>query len=113
MDEWRKIWLVRNDLIFNSLVTKPKIVAIKAKALLLEVVGNTQIDAIKFKAKHNWLGSMQVDKIQLGSGRLVIKPFWQVRLLEKEFSEWWQRKNKVSIFFDGASKGNLGNVGAG
>ena len=56
---------------------------------------------------------MQVDKIQLGSSRPVIKPFWQVRISEKEFSEWLQMKNKVSIFFDGASKGNPGKAGAG
>ena len=34
-----------------------------------------------------------------------------MRLPKKEFSEWWQRKNKVSIFFDGASKGNSGKDG--
>ena len=55
---------------------KPEIVAIKAKAFLLEVVGNSQIDAIKLKVEHKWLGSMHADKIQLGSGRLVIKPIW-------------------------------------
>ena len=110
---WWKIWLVRNDLIFNSKAMKPEIVSIKAKDLLLEVVGNNQIDAIKFKAEHNWLGLLHVEKIQRGFGRPVIKPFWRVRLLEKDFSEWWQRKNKVSIFFDGASKGNLRNVGVG
>ena len=54
-----------------------------------------------------------MDKIQLSSGRPVINPFWQVRLSEKDFSDWWQRKNKVSIFFDGASKGKLRNAGAG
>ena len=109
---WWKIWLARNDSIFNSKVTKSKIVAIKAKALLLELVGNFQIDSIKFEAEHRWLGSLLVDKIQLGLGRPVFKPSWKVRTTEKEFSEWWQKKNKVSIFFDGASKGNLGKVGA-
>ena len=49
----------------------------------------------------------------MGLQRPVIKPFWQIRLSEKEFSDWWQFKNKVSIFFDGASKGNPGKVGAG
>ena len=92
---------------------KPEIVAIKAKAFLLEVTGNTQIDAIKLEAEHKWLGSLHADKIQLGSGRPVIKPIWQVRISEKEFSEWWQKKNKVSIFFNGASKGNPGKDGVG
>ena len=32
---------------------------------------------------------------------------------KKEFSDWWQSKNKASIFFDGALKGNPGKAGAG
>ena len=76
-------------------------------------MGNFQIDAIKLEADHKWLGSLHVDKIQLGSGRPVIKPSWQIRITEKEFTKWWKKKNKVSIFFDGASKGNPGKFGAG
>ena len=49
----------------------------------------------------------------MGLSRPITKPLWQVRVSEKEFSEWWQIKNKVSIFFDGVSKGNLGKAGAG
>ena len=94
-------------------ILNPKILASKAKAFLLEVVGNSQIDEIKLEVEHNLLGSLQVYKIQLGSIMLVIKPFWQVRISKREFSEWWQMKNKVSIFFDGASKGNPGKAGAG
>ena len=33
--------------------------------------------------------------------------------MEKYFSDWWQSKKKVSIFFDGASKGNPRKAGAG
>ena len=36
-----------------------------------------------------------------------------MRLSEKDFSEWWQSQNKVSIFFDGSSKGNPGISEAG
>ena len=92
---------------------KLEIVAIKAKAFLLEVVGNSQIDAIKLEVEHKWLGSLHVDKIQLVSSRPAIKPIWHVRVTEKEFSKWWQMKNKVSIFFDAASKGNLRKAGEG
>ena len=42
-----------------------------------------------------------------------IKPIWQVSRSEKEFLEWWQRKNKVTIFFDGASERNSGKAGEG
>ena len=36
---WWKIWLTRNDLIFNNKSMKPELVAIKAKAMLSEVAG--------------------------------------------------------------------------
>ena len=61
--------------------------------------------------EHKWFGLIQMDKSQLSIGRPVNTPFWQVRCAEKDFIDWWQRKNKVSIFFDGASKGNSGNAG--
>ena len=91
---WWKIWLARNDSIFNNKFIKPKIVAIKAKALLLEVVGNVQIDAIKLEDEHKWLGSPLVDKIQLGTGRPVFKSSWKVRITEEEFPDWWQKEKK-------------------
>ena len=100
-------------MIFNNKVSKSEIVAIKAKAFLLEVAGNPQIEEIKLEAEHKWLGSRQEDKVQLGSSKPSIKPTWKIRILEKEFSEWWKLKNKVSIFFDGASKGNPRKDGAG
>ena len=68
----------------------------------MEVVRN-HLDLKNLSVELNWLGLSQVDKIQLNSGRPVINPFWQVRRLEKKFSNWWQKKNKVSIFFGGAS----------
>ena len=93
--------MARNDSIFNSKISKRKIVASKAKAFLLEAVGNYQIDEIKLEAEHKWLGSLQVDKIRWS--RLVIKPFWQVRIYRMV-----AKKKIVSIFFDGASKGKSG-----
>ena len=56
---------------------------------------------------------MKDDRVQLDVCKLVTNPIWQIRIAEKEFSEWWQMKNKVSIFFDGASKGNPGKAGVG
>ena len=49
----------------------------------------------------------------MGVSKHVIRPFWQIRHSEKEFSDWWKSKNKATIFFDGASKGNPWIVGAG
>ena len=80
--------------------------------MLLEVVGK-HLDLKTLTAEHKWIGLSQVDKIQLNFGRPVINPFCNVRCSEKDFSAWWQKKNKFSIFFKDASKGNSGNAGAG
>ena len=50
---WWKIWLARNDSIFNSKIPKPEIVASKAKAFLLEAVGNIQIVGSNLEGEHN------------------------------------------------------------
>ena len=72
---WWKIWLARNDLIFNGKVSKSEIVAIKAKAFLLEAAGYPQIEDIKLEVEHKWLGVRQENKAQLGANKLVIKPY--------------------------------------
>ena len=38
---------------------------------------------------------------------------WEVRLAEHEFLKWRASLNEFSLFFDGASKGNPGQAGAG
>ena len=38
---------------------------------------------------------------------------WEVRLDENEFLKWRASLNECSLFFDGASKGNPGQAGAG
>ena len=76
-------------------------------------MGNPQLEEIKLEAEYNWLGVRQENKAQLGASKPVIKPHWQIKMTEKEILEWWHLKNKVTIFFDGASKGNLEKVGAG
>ena len=81
-------------------------VASKAKEFLLETIRNLQIAGNNLEAEQNWLGTKSVDKMQGFLSKLVIKTFWQIRLSEKEFSDWWKSKNRTSIFFDGASKGN-------
>ena len=98
---WWKLWLARNDMIFNGKILKPEIVASKAKSFLLEAVGNLQIAGNNLEAEQNWLVTKSVDKIQGCLGKPVIKTFWQIKLSEKEFSDWWKSKNKALTFFDG------------
>ena len=80
--------------------------------MLLEVVGK-QLDLNNLRVEYKWIGLPQIDRNQLNSRRPMLKYFWQIRSLETDFSDWWKKKNKVSIFFDGESKRNPGNVGAG
>jgi ribonuclease HI len=42
-----------------------------------------------------------------------ITPSWHLRDKEEVFQVWWRRQGIASVFFDGASKGNPGNAGAG
>ena len=80
--------------------------------MLLEALGN-QIKTYPSIVEYQWVGSSQQEKPLKNFGKPFIKPKWQMRLLEKEFSEWWQRQNKASVFFDGPSKGNSRIGGAG
>ena len=95
---WCKFALTLNDLIFNNKVTKPEIVAIKAKAMLLEALGN-QIKIDSSTVEYQWIGSLQQKKTQKESSKPFIKPKWQMRLPRKKNSKWWKRQNKVSFFF--------------
>ena len=54
---------------------KPELVVTKEKTMLLEFMGNQfKIDPIKFTAEHQWLGSLQLAKFQMVSGRPFTKP---------------------------------------
>ena len=50
-------------MIFNGKIPKPGIVVSKAKAFLLEAIGNLQIDGNNLELEQNWLGTKSVDKI--------------------------------------------------
>ena len=62
-------------MIFNGKILKPKIVASKAKAFLLEAIGNLQIAGNNLEAEQNWLGMKSVDKIQVCLSKPIIKLF--------------------------------------
>ena len=109
---WQKIWLARNDIIFNNKFSKPEIVIAKEKSMLMEALGN-QIEIDPSTVEYQWIGSSQQEKPQKNFGKPFIKSKWQMRLPKTKFLEWWKRKNKASVFFDGAYKGNLGIVEVG
>ena len=41
------------------------------------------------------------------------KAHWEIRLEEQEFIKWRSTLDEWCLFFDGASKGNLGQAGGG
>ena len=80
--------------------------------MLLEVVGK-HLDLINLSDENKWIELPQIERTQLNFRRPMLNSLWQIRSSEADFSDWWKNKNKVTIFFDGASKGNLGEAGAG
>jgi len=60
-----------------------------------------------------WLGSLEpCPHKQLLSPQKANQE-WRIRDEDDKFQSWWRSQNLTTIFFDGASKGNLGAVGAG
>ena len=57
---WWKIWIAKNDSIFNSKSKNPKLVASNAKAMLLEVLGK-HLDLINLSAENKWMGLPQIE----------------------------------------------------
>ena len=89
--------------------------AAKTKAFLIETVGvqsfkkgNTLLPKEK-----KWLGTYTFRDRKKDPRKASINPWWWLRDMDVEFQIWWKAQWKASIFFDGASKGNLGRAGAG
>jgi ribonuclease HI len=110
-----KIWLARNDLIFNNTTHTPQTVAAKAKAYLLEALNNhsAKLDTSLTPEERNWMGTLLTQGKTKILARPSSNPSWRIRTPDEEFQAWWRKKNKVTIFFDDASKGNPGTAGAG
>ena len=108
-------WLARNDLLFNDRTWTPVNVANKAKLQILETVMQW-ISSIP-PAMSEWLGCILSSNL-CGSRKTffpkpTMPPPWRLRLSADTFSHWWKSKGAFTIFFDGASKGNLGVAGVG
>ena len=65
--------------------------------MLLEAAGN-QIKIDPSTVEYQCIGSLQKEKPWKFFGKPFIKPKWQMRLPENEFSEWWQRQEGFSFF---------------
>ena len=108
---------MRNDLIFNNSEHSPLSVVSKAKARLIEALGNCSFKAnISITTKErSWLGSLLIRyrNRKKNLTHPIYNPAWKIRMTELEFQVWSRKQGKVTVFFDGASKGNPGNSSGG
>eukprot|EP00253_Pinus_taeda_P018086 PITA_18086 len=109
-----KLWLSRNETIFNQTETPAEKVAEKAKNLLLETLrqSNARDNTLRDEERA-WLGDFIPIMSPPSVTRPLLKENWQIRDNAEGFQKWWKSQGKCTIFFDGASKGNPGRSGAG
>eukprot|EP00253_Pinus_taeda_P015605 PITA_15605 len=109
-----QIWLTRNDLIFNEKLQAPFSTAVKAKSLLLEAAQQQYFseDSLLLSEEERWLGPLSPHPRKQISAPHAVNPEWGKRDSKANIQEWWQKQKITTIFFDGASKGNPGTVGA-
>lgn len=110
-----QIWLTWNDLIFNEKFQAPFSAAVKAKSFLLEATQQQYFsdDSLLLLEEERWLGPLSPNPRKQLSAPHAVNPEWRKRDSEATIQEWWQKQKITRIFFDGASKGNLGTTGAG
>jgi hypothetical protein len=111
-----KIWLERNNRVFNEVCRLPSQVAIQARTLLAEALNgksNLMNSAPLSGEESSWLN--QFSHSTPGTIKFSLTPTrsWEVRLEEQEFLLWRSSLKEWCLFFDGASKGNPGQAGCG
>ncbi len=93
----------------------PLWVAAKAKAFLLEAAHQQfyKYDSLLLPEERRWLHPLEPYPRKSLLTPQTTNLEWRRRDPEDSFTNWWRSKNLTTIFFDGASKGNPGIVGAG
>eukprot|EP00253_Pinus_taeda_P035640 PITA_35640 len=113
-----QIWIARNKCIFNN--KKPSISSTLAKtiALISETIeenGITQADSELTDASvKEWMSKFNYEtrtqnNPSIGKGNLD----WKLRGTKEEVNNWIQKQRRPTLHFDGASKNNPGQAGAG
>eukprot|EP00253_Pinus_taeda_P031912 PITA_31912 len=113
-----QIWNTRNNSIFNDKKPSiPKTIA-KAVALISETIeanGCIQSDPAHSDLKvQEWVRKFKIKPIinkKIGPSQAVQD--WKLRGSKQEVENWIQKQNRPTLFFDGASKNNPGQAGAG
>eukprot|EP00253_Pinus_taeda_P009219 PITA_09219 len=109
-----KVWLSRNEIIFNQTETSAEKVAEKAKNLLIETLRQSSAkDNTLRDEERAWLGDFTPIMCPPSVSRPPLKENWQIHDNAEGFQKWWKLQGKCTIFFYGASKGNPSRSGAG
>lgn len=111
-----KIWMERNNRLFNEKNCNPIQVATKAKALLSEALDSqTKLqNAHTLESNEDqWLKELVPNHQHRLASKSISRARWEVRLEEQDFIKWRSALEKHSLFFDSASKGNPGAAGGG
>eukprot|EP00253_Pinus_taeda_P028484 PITA_28484 len=109
-----KLWLSRNETVFNQKEINAETVAEQAKNLLIETLRQSNVkDSSLRNEERAWLDGFSPTPIPSAIIRPIHKENWQIRDTLDSFQKWWKSQGKCTIFFDGASKGNPGRLGVG
>eukprot|EP00253_Pinus_taeda_P009869 PITA_09869 len=109
-----QIWLTQNDLIFNEKEQAPFSAVVKAKSFLLEATQQKDFsdDSLLLLEEERWLAPLFPHPQKQLTATHAVNLEWRKRDSEATIQEWWRKQKITTIFFDGASKGNPGAVGA-
>eukprot|EP00253_Pinus_taeda_P009325 PITA_09325 len=109
-----KLWLSRNEIVFNKKEISAGNVAEKAKKLLIETLRQSNVRDNSLRDEERaWLGDYTPSTSPSSITCPNHKENWQIRDNLESFEKWWKSQGKCTIFFDGASKGNPSRSGAG
>ena len=101
------MWLARNNWIFNSNSSTPRVVASKAKTLISEFVSKTIKNSSLPPEIVAWLGSSTI-----GRSSIIIKPLpppsKHVRLSVAAYPSRWKSSSIATIFFNDAFNWDVG-----
>ena len=63
--------------------------------------------------EEHWIEHFKLHDQQQQTGNNSHQEAWEIRKEEQDFEKWKRKENNHILFFDGASKGNLGLAGGG
>jgi ribonuclease HI len=111
-----KLWLERNNRIFNEVERLPSQVAIQARTMLAETLqgkANLNNSVQLSEDEDKWF--KEISQNFTSSRQITSRHYrkWEIRLEEQAFLQWRSSLKEWSLFFDGASKGNPGQAGGG